>query len=227
MKTNKAKIKPKAKAAVKSKAKAASKAAAKPTGKANNVVTNVLLSGVGGQGTILASNILTEVFLGAGYDVKKSEVHGMAQRGGDVTTHFRFGKKVYSPLIKAGDVDFLLSFEQLEALRYINWLKDSAKVVVNNQQVFPPAVNLGQAAYPQDVEQVFRKFFKDSFHMINGQEIALRLGDVRAANVVLVGAFSNFFNFKEEKWLDALKNLLPPKILELNFAAFMEGRKAL
>ena len=223
MKTNKAKVKPKAKAAVKPKAKAASK----PAAKANNLVTNVLLSGVGGQGTILASNILTEVFLGAGYDVKKSEVHGMAQRGGDVTTHFRFGKKVYSPLIKAGDVDFLLSFEQLEALRYINWLKDSAKVVVNNQQVFPPAVNLGQAAYPQDVEQVFRKFFKDSFHMINGQEIALRLGDVRAANVVLVGAFSNFFNFKEEKWLDALKNLLPPKILELNFAAFMEGRKAL
>jgi len=227
MKTNKAKIKPKAKAAVKSKAKAAVKPAVKPAAKSNNIVTNVLLSGVGGQGTILASNILTEVFLGAGYDVKKSEVHGMAQRGGDVTTHFRFGKKVYSPLIKAGDVDFLLSFEQLEALRYINWLKDSAKVVVNNQQVYPPAVNLGQAAYPADVEQVFRKFFKDSFHMINGQEIALRLGDVRAANVVLVGAFSNFFNFKEEKWLDALKNLLPPKILELNIAAFTEGRKAL
>lgn len=217
--TNKAKAKKTVKAASKPKAKAAAKPA--------NMVTNVLLSGVGGQGTILASNILTEVFLGAGYDVKKSEVHGMAQRGGDVTTHFRFGKKVYSPLIKAGDVDFLLSFEQLEALRYINWLKDGAKVIVNNQQVFPPAVNLGQAVYPPDVEQVFRKYFKDNFRMVNGQEIALRLGDVRAANVVLVGAFSNFFSFKEEKWLDALKNLLPPKILELNFAAFMEGRKAL
>ena len=219
MMTNKAKAKKTVKAASKPKAKAAVKPA--------NLVTNVLLSGVGGQGTILASNILTVVFLGAGYDVKKSEVHGMAQRGGDVTTHFRFGKKVYSPLIKAGDVDFLLSFEQLEALRYINWLKDGAKVIVNNQQVFPPAVNLGQMAYPADVEQVFRKHFKDNFHMVNGQEIALRLGDVRAANVVLVGAFSNFFNFKEEKWLDALKSLLPPKILELNFAAFMEGRKAL
>jgi indolepyruvate ferredoxin oxidoreductase beta subunit len=108
----------------------------------NNIVTNVLLSGVGGQGTILASNILTEVFLGAGFDVKKSEVHGMAQRGGDVTTHFRFGKKVYSPLIKYGDVDFLVSFEQLEALRYINWVKDSGKVVINDQRVLPPAVNL-------------------------------------------------------------------------------------
>jgi indolepyruvate ferredoxin oxidoreductase, beta subunit len=196
--------------------------------KANNsVVTNVLLSGVGGQGTILASNILTEVFLGAGFDVKKSEVHGMAQRGGDVTTHFRFGKKVYSPLIKYGDVDFLVSFEQLEALRYINWVKDGGKVVINNQQVLPPAVNLGQAIYPQDVEKTFKKFFKENVHMINGQEIAQKLGDVRAANVVLVGSFSNFFKFKEETWINALTALLPAKIHELNIAAFKEGRKAL
>ncbi|HVN23768.1 MAG TPA: indolepyruvate oxidoreductase subunit beta [Syntrophorhabdales bacterium] len=195
--------------------------------KTNNVVTNVLLSGVGGQGTILASNILTEVFLGAGFDVKKSEVHGMAQRGGDVTTHFRFGKKVYSPLIKYGDVDFLVSFEQLEALRYINWVRDGGKVIINDQQVFPPAVNLGQAAYPADVEQTFKKFFKENVHIIKGNDIALQLGDVRAANVVLVGAFSNFFKFKEETWLEALTSLLPKKIHELNIAAFKEGRKAL
>jgi len=195
--------------------------------KANNVITNVLLSGVGGQGTILASNILTEVFLGAGFDIKKSEVHGMAQRGGDVTTHFRFGKKVYSPLIKYGDVDFLISFEELEALRYINWVKDSGKVIINYQQVLPPAVNLGQAVYPQDAEKTFKKFFKNNVHMIKGQDIALKLGDVRAANVVLVGAFSNFFKFKEETWIDALTGLLPKKIHELNINAFTEGRKAL
>jgi indolepyruvate ferredoxin oxidoreductase, beta subunit len=195
--------------------------------KANNVVTNVLLSGVGGQGTILASNILTEVFLGAGFDVKKSEVHGMAQRGGDVTTHFRFGKKVYSPLIKYGDVDFLVSFEQLEALRYINWIKDGGKVIINDQKVFPPAVNLGQATYPPNIEQTFKKFFKDDVHVIKGQEIAMNLGDARAANVVLVGAFSNFFKFKEETWINALVGLLPKKIQELNIAAFKEGRKAL
>ena len=195
--------------------------------KADNVITNVLLSGVGGQGTILASNILTEVFLGAGFDIKKSEVHGMAQRGGDVTTHFRFGKKVYSPLIKYGDVDFLISFEELEALRYINWIKDAGKVIINRQQVLPPAVNLGQALYPQDTEKTFRKFFKNNVHMINGQDIALKLGDVRAANVVLVGAFSNFFNFKEETWINALTGLLPKKIHELNITAFTEGRKAL
>jgi len=193
----------------------------------NNVVTNVLLSGVGGQGTILASNILTEVFLGAGYDLKKSEVHGMAQRGGDVTTHFRFGKKVYSPLIKYGDVDYLISFEQLEALRYINWVKDGGKVIINDQKVLPPAVNLGQAVYPPDVEQTFRKFFKDNVYVIKGQEIATKLGDVRAANVVLVGAFSNFFKFKEETWIKALTDLLPKKIHELNIAAFKEGRKVL
>ncbi len=195
--------------------------------KTNNVVTNVLLSGVGGQGTILASNILTEVFLGAGFDVKKSEVHGMAQRGGDVTTHFRFGKKVYSPLIKYGDVDYLISFEQLEALRYINWVKDGGKVIINDQQVFPPAVNLGQMAYPADVEQTFKKFFKDNVRVIKGNDIAMKLGDVRAANVVMVGAFSNFFKFKEETWIEALKALLPAKIHELNIAAFKEGRNAL
>jgi indolepyruvate ferredoxin oxidoreductase beta subunit len=109
----------------------------------NGKITNIFLSGVGGQGTILASNILGEVFLNAGYDVKKAEVHGMAQRGGDVTTHFRFGKKVYSPLIKYGDVDFLISFELLEAARYINWVKPGGKIIINKQKVLPPSVSLG------------------------------------------------------------------------------------
>lgn len=196
--------------------------------KQNGKVTNIFLSGVGGQGTILASNILAEVFLEAGYDVKKSEVHGMAQRGGDVTTHFRFGKKVYSPLIKYGDVDFLLSFELLEALRYINWVKPEGKIVINKQEIFPPAVNLGMAKYPQDVEKTFKKFFKENVHVINGQEMARKLGNVQAANVVLLGAFSNFFpEIKEKQWTDALKGLLPAKLHELNIKAFSDGRKAL
>jgi indolepyruvate ferredoxin oxidoreductase beta subunit len=196
--------------------------------KRNGKVTNIFLSGVGGQGTILASNILTEVFLDAGYDVKKSEVHGMAQRGGDVTTHFRFGKKVYSPLIKYGDVDFLLSFELLEALRYINWVKDGGKIVINKQEIFPPAVNLGLAQYPKDVEKIFKKYFKEDVYMVNGQEIAAKLGNVQAANVVLIGAFSNFFpEIKEEKWIKAIKGLLKEKLHELNIKAFKEGRKAL
>jgi indolepyruvate ferredoxin oxidoreductase, beta subunit len=194
----------------------------------NNKVTNIFLSGVGGQGTILASNILAEVFLKAGYDVKKAEVHGMAQRGGDVTTHFRFGKKVYSPLIKYGDVDFLLSFELLEALRYINWMKPDGRIVINRQKILPPGVSLGTAKYPDNVEKVFKKYFKENVHVIDGQEIARKLGNTQAANVVLVGAFSNFFpEMKEEQFIDAIKALLAPKLHELNVKAFHEGRKIL
>jgi indolepyruvate ferredoxin oxidoreductase beta subunit len=194
----------------------------------NGKVTNIFLSGVGGQGTILASNILGEVFLNAGYDVKKAEVHGMAQRGGDVTTHFRFGKKVYSPLIKYGDVDFLISFELLEAARYINWVKPGGKIIINKQKVLPPSVSLGQMTYPEDIEKTFKKYFKNNVSVINGQEIARKLGNIQAANVVLVGAFSNFFpEIKEEEWTDAIKTLLAPKLHELNIKAFYEGRKAL
>ncbi len=194
----------------------------------NNKVTNIFLSGVGGQGTILASNILAEVFLKAGYDVKKSEVHGMAQRGGDVTTHFRFGKKVYSPLIKYGDVDFLLSFELLEALRYINWVKPEGKIIINRQEIYPPGVNLGTAKYPDDVEKTFKKFFKENVTVLNGQEMARKLGNTQAANVILVGAFSNFFpEIKEEQFIDAIKTLMKPKLHELNIKAFYEGRAAL
>lgn len=156
----------------------------------NDKVTNILLSGVGGQGAILASNILAHVFVEAGYDVKKSEVHGMSQRGGDVTTHFRYGKKVYSPLIKLGDVDFLLAFELIEAIRYINYCKENARIVINNQKILPPSVNLGLVQYPEDIPEVFKKHFKDNVRLINGQEIALKIGNAQAANVVLIGAFS-------------------------------------
>jgi len=196
--------------------------------KDNGKITNIFLSGVGGQGAILASNILAEVFIKAGYDVKKAEVHGMAQRGGDVTTHFRFGKKVYSPLIKYGDVDFLLSFELLEAMRYINWVKPEGKIIINKQEIFPPAVNLGQTEYPKNVEKTFKKYFKNNVWMVDGQGVAKKLGNVQAANVVLVGAFSNFFpEVKDKQWIEAIKNLLAPKLHDLNVKAFYEGKKAL
>jgi len=194
----------------------------------DNKVTNILLSGVGGQGAILASNILAHVFVQAGYDVKKSEVHGMAQRGGDVTTHFRYGKKVYSPLIKFGEVDFLLAFELLEALRYINYCKDGAAIVINDQKILPPAVNLGLAKYPTGIPATFKKYFKDRVHVVKGQEIALGLGNAQAANVVLVGAFSKLIpEIEDRMWLNALTDLLPKKIQELNVKAFQKGREAL
>jgi indolepyruvate ferredoxin oxidoreductase, beta subunit len=186
---------------------------------------NVFLSGVGGQGTILASNILGQALLNAGYDVKKAEVHGMAQRGGDVTTHFRFGQKVYSPLIKQGDADFLISFELLEALRYIHWLKPGAKVILNKQSILPPAVNLGKMKYPENIEQTFQTHFGDNVWVINGREIARNLGNIQAANVVLIGAFSKFFSeLNEEHWIHAIKELLPARLHEINVKAFHEGR---
>ena len=122
-------------------------------------VNNVFLSGVGGQGTILVSNVLGRMFLGAGFDVKKAQVHSMAQRGGDVTTHFRFGKKVYLSLINEGDVDFLLAFEMLDAVRYLNWLTADGRIIINRQMILPPAVSLGRMEYPADVEGTFRKHF--------------------------------------------------------------------
>jgi indolepyruvate ferredoxin oxidoreductase beta subunit len=188
-------------------------------------VTNILLSGVGGQGTILAGNILCQAFLDAGYDVKKAEVHGMAQRGGDVTTHFRFGKKVYSPLIAKGEVDYLISFELLEAIRYINWVKPTGQIIINRQAILPPAVTLGQMKYPDNVEKTFEKHFKGNVLVVDGQKIARNAGNIQAANVVLVGAFSDFFpEVKEGQWIKAIKSLLAPKLHELNVRAFYEGR---
>jgi indolepyruvate ferredoxin oxidoreductase beta subunit len=194
----------------------------------NGMTRNVFLSGVGGQGTILASNILGQVLLNAGYDVKKAEVHGMAQRGGDVTTHFRFGQKVYSPLIKQGDVDYLISFELLEALRYINWVKPEGKIILNNYSILPPTVSLGKMEYPKDVERTFRKFFGKNVWIVNGSEIAKTIGNTQVANVVLIGALSNFFpELESGKWIDAIKGLLPARLHELNIKAFHEGKDAL
>lgn len=186
---------------------------------------NIFLSGVGGQGTILASNILGRVLLDAGYDVKKSEVHGMAQRGGDVTTHFRFGAKVYAPLIKEGEVDYLISFELLEALRYINWVRPGGKIVLNRHSIFPPAVNLGRAEYPQDVEQTFREHFGENLSVVDGNGIARQLGNPQVANVVVIGAASNLFpEIEAGAWVAAFEELLPPRLHPINLQAFHRGR---
>jgi indolepyruvate ferredoxin oxidoreductase, beta subunit len=188
-----------------------------------NNTTNILCVGVGGQGVILASDIMSEVFMEAGYDVKKSEVHGMAMRGGIVTSHFRFGEKVYSPLIKEGEVDILFAFEQLEGLRWLNHLKAHAKIVMNDHKINPPAVNLGEMGYPEGIPEIVRSKFKD-FYLVKGTEIALQMGDIRAANVVLLGAISFFFKVKEDLWLKTILNHLPPKVHELNRKAFSAGR---
>ena len=189
----------------------------------NDAVTNILLSGVGGQGIILASDIMTEVFLEAGFDVKKSEVHGMAQRGGSVTSHVRFGRKVYSPIIKQGDVDILFSFEQLEGLRWLNYVKPDGVIVLNNHRINPPAVNLGQMEYPEDVPGIIRERF-DRFYLVEGTKLALEAGDIRAANVVLLGAVSTFFDMEESLWIETVLGHLPAKVHEINRKAFAVGR---
>jgi len=189
----------------------------------DNHTTNVLVAGVGGQGVILASDIMCDLFMEAGYDVKKSEIHGMAMRGGIVTSHFRFGKKVYSPLIKEGEVDILFAFEQLEGLRWVNHLRPRGKIVMNDHKVNPPAVNLGEMEYPRGIPELIQSKFKN-FYLVKGTEIALQNGDVRAANVVLLGAMSKLFEIQEDLWLRTILNYLPPKVHELNRKAFSAGR---
>ena len=189
----------------------------------DNHVTNILVAGVGGQGVILASDIMSEVFMEAGFDVKKSEVHGMAMRGGIVTSHFRFGKKVYSPLIKEGEVDLLFAFEQLEGLRWINHLRANGKIIMNDHKVNPPIVNLGEMDYPKDIPEKIRSKF-NGFYLVKGTDIALQMGDARAANVVLLGAISKFFEVGADLWLNTILKYLPAKVHELNRKAFAAGR---
>lgn len=187
-------------------------------------VTNILMAGVGGQGVILASEIVSEAMMRAGYDVKKSEVHGMAQRGGSVTTHVRFGRKVYSPLIKDGEVDILFSFELLETLRYLHTLREDAVILVNNQKILPPSVTLGKDAYPDNIPELLAARYR-RFQLIEAFDIAGRAGNTKALNVVFVGALSRHFDIAESLWQEAITAMLPPKLVDLNIKAFAMARQ--
>ncbi len=189
-------------------------------------VTSILCSGVGGQGVILASDIMAQVFLEAGYDVKKSDIHGMAQRGGSVVSHVRFGKKVYSPLTKQGDADILLSFEILEGLRYLNFMKVSGKVIINDLQINPPSVNSGEMRYPEEVDKVIKSRVSD-FHLVKATEIAEEAGDIKMTNVVMLGVLSKVLEMNEKLWVKNVLNHLPRKVHALNEKAFYMGREAL
>jgi indolepyruvate ferredoxin oxidoreductase, beta subunit len=188
-----------------------------------NKVTNILLVGVGGQGIILASEIMADVFLEAGYDVKKSEVHGMAQRGGSVSTHVRFGPKVYSPLIKEGEADIFMAFEELEALRYLAYLSPQPTILLNEQRLNPPAVALGNEDYPADVKQILSRR-AGKFRSIAARDLALQAGDVRAANVVLLGALHSILSIPEKLWTDHILRRFPPKAGPANLEAFRLGK---
>ncbi len=184
--------------------------------------TNIVICGIGGQGIILASNVLCTVAFSEELDVKKSEVHGMAQRGGSVITHVRFGKKVYSPLIEEGTSDFILAFEPLEALRYSPYLEKNGIMIVNDHEIPPMSVLVGAAQYPQGIDRKLKRQGKT--HFVDATSIGLELGNVRTVNIILLGVLSKFLDFKQESWEEAIKKNVKERFVELNITAFHRGQ---
>ena len=185
---------------------------------------NVMIVGVGGQGSLLASKLLGKLLLTKGYDIKVSEVHGMSQRGGSVVTYVRFGDKVYSPIIDKGEADFIVSFEMLEAARYTEFLKPNGKIIANTQQINPMPVITGAAEYPAELETKIKSAGADLV-AVDALSLAEQAGSSKAVNIVLMGILSKYFDFTEEEWLEAIENSVPAKFLELNKKAFALGRE--
>lgn len=188
----------------------------------NNSTKNVMIVGVGGQGSLLASKLLGRILLTKGYDVKVSEVHGMSQRGGSVVTYVRFGEKVYSPVIDEGEADIIVSFELLEAARWTKYLKKEGKIITNTQQINPMPVVTGAAEYPDELVEKMKNegFFVDA---LNALELAEEAGSSKAVNLVLMGRLSKYFDFTEEEWIKAIELSVPAKFLEMNKKAFALG----
>ncbi|MBD3369314.1 indolepyruvate oxidoreductase subunit beta [Candidatus Fermentibacteria bacterium] len=188
-------------------------------------LTNVFICGTGGQGILLASEVVSAAAQSAGLDVKKSEVHGMAQRGGSVTSHVRFGSKVYSPLIELGRSDLVLSMEKLEALRWLPYLAPGGRMLMSDIRINPLTVNVGDAEYP-DVEAALNA--RDvPYDVIPAYEIARGLGNVRVVNTVMLGAASVILPLGPEYWKEAVEQRVPPKALKVNMEAFEKGRSLL
>lgn len=185
---------------------------------------NILLCGVGGQGILLASEITSSALIKAGLDVKKSEVHGMAQRGGSVVAHLRYGEKVYSPLIEPGSADIAVSFELLESLRYLPYYHKGTKVIVNTQKILPAPVSTGLDTYPTDVLEQLKARGLAVFP-VDAFDIARSVGETRAVNMVLVGALSVFLSVDEKIFLAVIEERIPEKIRRVNREAFMNGRE--
>lgn len=191
-----------------------------------NTTKNIMIVGVGGQGTLLASKLLGRVLLDCGYDVKVSEIHGMSQRGGSVVTYVRYGKKVYSPVIDKGEADVILSFELLEAARWLEYLKKEGKIIVNTQMIEPMPVITGAAVYPEDIIGKMRALGID-VDADDFLELANRAGSARAVNIALLGRLSAcFLDIPADAWKAALRETVPPRFLELNQKAFRFGRGA-
>ena len=186
---------------------------------------SIMIVGVGGQGSLLASKLLGRLLLTRGYDIKVSEVHGMSQRGGSVVTYVRYGDKVYSPVIDKGQADCIVSFELLEAARWTEYLKPGGKIIVNIQQINPMPVIIGAAEYPENLVEKMQSagIDVDAFDALSLAELA---GSSKAVNIVLMGHMSRNFDFTEEEWMSALEQSVAPKFLEMNKKAFALGRNA-
>lgn len=184
--------------------------------------TSVMIVGVGGQGSLLASKLLGRLLLDEGYDVKVSEVHGMSQRGGSVVTYVRFGDKVYSPIITEGEADIIISFEKLEAARYARYLKQDGRLVVNTQQIDPMPVIIGAAAYPEEVlaELTAKGMQVDAMDAL---ALAQQAGSAKAVNIVLMGKAARYFDIPYERWEEAIEKTVAPKFVEMNKKAFNLG----
>ena len=186
---------------------------------------NVMIVGVGGQGSLLASKLLGKLLMAQGYDIKVSEVHGMSQRGGSVVTYVRFGEKVYSPVIDKGQADYIVSFELLEAARWTEYLKPGGKIIANSQQINPMPVIPGAAVYPEDLAGKMQAAGID-LDVIDALALAEQAGTAKAVNLVLMGKLSNYFDIPQAEWLAAIETSVPPKFLETNKKAFELGVNA-
>ncbi len=184
---------------------------------------NIMIVGVGGQGSLLASKLLGQLFQMQGFDVKVSEVHGMSQRGGSVVTYVRYGDKVYSPVIDKGEADFIVSFELLEAARWLSYLKPEGVMVTNTQQIDPMPVITGAAAYPEDL---VAKMLESGARVdaLDCLKLAEQAGSSKAVNIVLLGRLSHYFDISEDVWMEALEKVVPARFLEMNKLAFALGK---
>jgi indolepyruvate ferredoxin oxidoreductase beta subunit len=180
---------------------------------------------VGGQGVLLASEMLCQVAKAMGLDTKKSEVHGMSQRGGVVTSHVRFGKKVHSPLIEEGAADVILAFEVAEGLRWVHYLKPGGTIIVNEQKIFPPIITTGKFSYPEGVEDTIKARVPKTT-TIDAYEIGKKLGNTKLVNTILLGVLSNDLDLEEPKWLQVIEKMAPKGTGEINKQAFLAGRAA-
>lgn len=182
---------------------------------------NLLIVGVGGQGTLLASRILGTVALKLNFDVKVSEVHGMSQRGGSVVTYVKFGEKVFSPLIEKGEADLIIAFEQLEALRWIEYLKKDGKMIINEQEIDPMPVIIGKAKYPENILETLKKGHK--IYTLDALKIARECGTIKAVNIVLLGVMAKQAGINKEVFVEAINEVVPAKVLKVNLKAFAQG----